>query len=141
MTEYQRHYGRIRAAGAELAALSVDGPEKSQAVCEQLGLSFSILCDTERTVVRQWGVYNAREKGGIAKPAVFILDSGRVVRYVSVDEVASRVPASEIVRVLAEGNRISPMTRRALIPRAGNFFGAIRNSIRFGVREPKDKTE
>lgn len=141
MTEYQQHYAAIRAARAELAALSVDGPEKSQAVREQLGLSFPILCDTERVVVRQWDVYNAREKGGIAKPAVFILDPGRVVRCVSVDEVASRVPASEIVRALSErGQRLAP-SRRTVIPRPGNFFTATRNSMRFGLRESKDKAK
>lgn len=141
MAEYREHYSAIRGAGAELAAISVDGPEKSQAVRDQLGLPFSILCDTERAVVRQWGVYNAREKGGIAKPAVFIVDPGRIVRYISVDEVASRVPASEIVAVLRAKGPISPSQRRTLIPRPGNFFSATRNSIRFGVRQPKDKTE
>lgn len=141
MAEYQQLYATIRASGAELAAISVDGPEKSQAVRDQLGLHFPILCDTERFVVRQWGDYNAREKGGIAKPAVFILGPGCIVRYVSVDEVASRVPASEIVRLLGEGNVIPTAHRRSLIPRPANFFSAMRNSIRFGVRQPKDKTE
>lgn len=141
MTEYQQHYATIRAAGAELAAISVDAPEKSEALREQLGLSFTILCDTERLVVREWGVYNAREKGGIARPAVFILDPGRFVRCASVDEVASRVPASEIVRALSEGERLSTPPRRTVIPRPGNFFSATWNSIRFGIREPRDKTE
>lgn len=140
MADYREQDARIRAAGAKLVAISVDAPEKSQAVRDELRLPFTILCDTQRNVVREWGVYNAREKGGIAKPAVFILDPGRIVRYVSVDEVASRVPASEIVRALGEGDRISP-TRRALIPRPGNFFSATRNSIRLGVRQPKDETE
>lgn len=117
----------------------MDGPEKSQAVRDGLGLPFPILCDTERLVVRQWGIYNAREKGGIAKPAVFLLNPGRVVRYVSVDEVASRVPVSEIVHLLGEGGRISAAGRRVLVPRPRDFFSAMRNSIRFGAREPKDK--
>lgn len=107
----------------------------------ELRLPFTILCDTERLVVRQWCVYNAREKGGIAKPAVFILDPGRIVRCVSVDKVASRVPASEIVRLLHEGARGSAAHRRAVIPRPGNFVSATRNSIRFGVRQQNDKTE
>lgn len=140
MAGYREYYSEIRATGTDLAALSVDGPEKSQAVRDKLGLPFPILCDAQRMVVRQWGVYNAREKGGIAKPAVFILDAGRIVRYVSVDEVASRVPASEIVQLLSGENPISP-TRRALIPRPGNFFSAVRNSIHFGVRQPEDKKE
>lgn len=140
MADYREQDAAIRAAGAKLVAISVDGPEKSQAVRDGLRLPFAILCDTQRTVVREWGVYNAREKGGIAKPAVFILDRGRIVRCVSVDEVSSRVPASEIVRALREGNQFSP-ARRTVIPRPGNFFSATRNSIRFGPRQPKDKTE
>jgi peroxiredoxin len=139
LAEYRKQYSAIRAASAEMAAISVDGPEKSEAVRDQLGLPFSILCDTERLVVREWSVYNAREKGGIAKPAVFIVEPGRIVRYVSVDEVASRVPASEIIGLLSVKGRISPAQRRTLIPRPGNFFSATRNSIRFGVRQPKNE--
>lgn len=139
MADYREHDAAIRAAGARLVAISVDAPEKSQAVRDELRLPFTILCDTQRTVVREWGVYNAREKGGIAKPAVFIIDPGRIVRCVSVDEVASRVPASEIVRALGAGNQISAPPRRAVIPRPGNFFSATRNSIRFGVRQPAEK--
>ena len=120
-------------------AISVDAPEKSQAVRDQLRLPFAILCDTQRMVVRQWSVYNAREKGGIAKPAIFILDPGRIVRCVSVDEVASRVPAAEILRWLGEKDRNSTVHRRALIPRPANFFSAARNSLHFGVQQPRNE--
>lgn len=137
MADYRDNDAAIRAAGATLAALSVDGPEKSQAVRDELNLPFSILSDTHRQVVRAWGVYNAREKGGIAKPSVFIIDPGRVVRYVSVDEVASRVPASDVVRLLGVHDGVPPPHRHAVIPRPGNFFRAVRNSIHFGVREPE----
>lgn len=61
----------------------------------ELYLPSPILCDTERRVIKDWDIYNPREKGGIAKPAVFIVDSNRMMRY-----SATRVPASEIVRVL-----------------------------------------
>lgn len=139
MADYREQDAAIRAAGAKLVAISVDAPEKSQAVRDELRLPFTILCDMQRTVVRAWGVYNAREKGGIAKPAVFILDPGRVVRCVSVDEVASRVPASEIVRLLRGETPALPAHRRAVIPRPGNFFSAVSNSIHFGVRQRADK--
>jgi peroxiredoxin len=141
LAEYRDHDSEIRAAGAKLVAISVDGPGKSQAVRNELGLPFPILCDTLRLVVRQWGVYNDREKGGIAKPAVFILDPGRIIRYASVDEVASRVPASEVTRLLGKGLRSSEAHRRVLLPRLTNFVDAVRNSIHFGVREPTDKAE
>jgi peroxiredoxin len=136
LADYRDREAAIRAAGAKLAVLSVDSPEKSQAVRQELRLTFPVLSDTHRRVVREWGVYNAREKGGIAKPAVFILDPGRVVRFVSVDEVASRVPASEIARLLSARDGAPPPHRRALVPRPGNFFRAVSNSIHFGVRQP-----
>lgn len=141
MADYRDQEAAIRAAGAKLAAIAVDGPEKSQAVRDELHLSFPTLWDSHRRVVREWGVYNAHEKGGIAKPAVFILDPGRVVRYVSVDEVASRVPASEIVRLLSARDGVPAPQRRRLIPRPGNFFRAVRNSIHFGVRQPESESK
>ena len=81
-------------------AVSVDPPKASEALRTQLSLPFPILCDTERRVVRDWDIYNSREKGGIAKPAVFVIDSNQVIRYASVDSVATRVPAVEIVHLL-----------------------------------------
>ncbi len=65
-----------------------------------MSLPFAILCDTERQVVKAWDVYNSREKGGIAKPAVFIIGSALTAHFASLDTVAVRVPASEIVRIL-----------------------------------------
>jgi peroxiredoxin len=141
LADYREHETAIRSAGATLAAISVDSPEKSQAVRDELKLDFPILSDTHRRVVREWGVYNAREKGGIAKPAVFILDPGRVVRYVSVDEVASRVPATEIARILSGHDAAPAPHRRAVVPRPGNFFRAVSNSIHFGMRQLESESK
>ncbi len=141
MADYREHEGAIRAAGAKLAAISVDNPEKSQAVRDELHLSFTVLCDMHRRVVREWGVYSAREKGGIGKPAVFIIDPGRAVRYVSVDEVASRIAASEIARLL-RGAASGPRPKRhTVIPHAGNFFRAVSNSLHYGVRQPESGSD
>ena len=141
MADYRDQEPAIRAAGAILAAISADGPDKSQAVHDELRLNFPILCDTHRRVAREWGVYNAREKGGIAKPAVFILAPGRVVRYASVDEVASRVPAAEIVRILSAHDPAPLPQRRRLNPGPGNFFRAARNSLHFGMRQPDSEPD
>jgi peroxiredoxin len=141
LADYRDQESAIHAAGAKLAAISVDGPEKSQAVRDEFHLNFAILCDTHRRVTREWGVYNAREKGGIARPAVFILDPGRVVRYVSVDEVASRVPAPEVVRLLSAGSGVPAPQRRRLNPGPGNFVRAVRNSLHFGVRQPESQSK
>ena len=127
MADYREHYPKIRAAGAGVVAISVDPPVKSEALRRALQLPFSILCDTERRVVQDWGIYNPREKGGIAKPAVFVIDGDRTVRYCNLDHVATRVPASEIVRVLGPVAGGQPLRRKVCLPQFGDFLRALRN--------------
>jgi peroxiredoxin len=131
LADYRDHYDKIRVSGANLVAVSVDSPETSEAVRRDLRLPFMILCDTARRVVRDWDIYNPRERGGVAKPAVFILDPGRTVRYASVDGVSSRTPGSEIVRLLPATAETPPARRKHYTPTPADFFRAIRNSIRF----------
>jgi peroxiredoxin len=107
----------------------VDAPEKSEALRIHLSLSFPILCDTERHVIREWGIYNSREKGGIAKPAVFIINPDRVVLYAAVDTVARRVPAAEIVSLLQNDAQAQPVRRRVYVPLLSEWIRAIRNNM------------
>jgi alkyl hydroperoxide reductase subunit AhpC len=94
-------------------------------------LPFPILCDTARRVVQEWDIYNPRERGGIAKPSVFIIDPDRSVRYASVEGVPSRTPAAEIVRLLRATTESSAARRKHYIPTPADFFRGIRNAIRF----------
>jgi peroxiredoxin len=129
LADYREHYSKIRSAGASVVAVSVDAPETSEALRVQLSLPFPILCDTERRVVQDWDIYNSREKGGIAKPAVFVIDPSQAVRYASVDSVATRVPAVEIVRLLQNAGNARPIRRRVHVPGLSQWIRAIRNSI------------
>jgi peroxiredoxin len=138
LAEYRDLYPSFSAAGANVAAISVDAPGKSEAVRRELRLPFAILSDPQRRVVREWGVYNPREKGGIAKPAVFILAPDRTVRFASVDEVASRIPATEILRRLLEQDFGSSANRKALIPGPSTFLRAIGNAIRMGMKQKEN---
>jgi peroxiredoxin len=135
LAEYRDLYPSFCAAGANVAAVSVDAPEKSALLRRELRLPFPILSDSQRQVVREWGIYNAHEKGGIAEPAVFILAPDRTVRFASVDEVASRVPAAEILRRLSEQDSIAVADRNRLIPGPATFFRALRNALRWGVAQ------
>ena len=129
MADYREHYREIRTAGAEVVAVSVDPPGQSEALRVDLSLPFPILCDTGRRVVREWGIYNSREKGGIAKPAVFMIGPSRVVTYVSVDAVAIRVPAAAIVSLLQSAADAQPVRRRVHVPSFSEWVRAIRNAI------------
>ena len=140
MAEYREQYQAISAAGASLVAVSVDAPEKSEAVRQQLQLPFPILSDSERRIVQEWGIYNPNEKGGIAKPAVFILAPDRTVRFASVDGVSARVPAADVVGMLQEQKDTMPTGRKRLIPSPAKFFRAISNGLRLGFRQPRAQT-
>jgi peroxiredoxin Q/BCP len=129
LADYREHYQEIRSAGASVVAVSVDAPDESEALRVHLSLPFPILCDTERRVVRDWGIYNSREKGGIAKPAVFIIDPGQVVRYATVDAVVRRVPAAEIISLLQNAAKAQPVRRRLYVPLFSDWISAIRNLI------------
>ena len=139
MAEYRDLYEKIRVAGADVVGVSVDEPSRSAAVRQELQLPFEILCDTQRQVITDWGILNPREKGGIAQPAVFILDRDRRVRFASVDRDAARVPATTVVDFLLSGMQVSGggSRRRWVIPRAEDFGRAVKNTFRFGMRSPR----
>ena len=107
----------------------MDPPGESEALRIQLALPFPVLCDTERRIVKEWDVYNPAEKGGIAKPAVFIIDSSRTIRYAAVDTVVRRVPAVEIVSLLRRAAEEQPVRRRVHVPRFSDWRSAIRKII------------
>ncbi len=130
MADYRDHYDEIRAAGATVDAISVDDAKKSEALRRELRLPFSVLCDTGRRLVQDWDVYNPREKGGIAKPASFVIEPDRRVRYAGVDSVATRVPASEMVLVLQSLGEGREVRRKIYIPRPGECLRGIFNLIR-----------
>ena len=127
MADYSQQYPEIQSAGGSVAALSVDPPGESEALRIQLALPFPVLCDTERRIVKEWDVYNPAEKGGIAKPAVFIIDSSRTIRYAAVDTVVRRVPAVEIVSLLRRAAEEQPVRRKLHIPRFSDWKRALRN--------------
>jgi peroxiredoxin len=130
LADYRDHFREIQSAGVTLAAVSVDPPEKSEALRLHLSLPFPILCDTEHRVVKEWGIYNAKERGGIAKPSVFIIDPNKVIRYAAVDTVATRVPATEIVSQLQIAGKSQAVKRKVHIPRLSQFLTALRNNFK-----------
>jgi peroxiredoxin len=139
LAEYRDLWDKIRAAGADVAGVVVDPPERAEAVRRQLGLAFPILCDTKREVVRAWNIFEPEQMGGIAKPAVFVVDRGRRVRFASVDRDSVRVPAAVVVDFVVQGMpaQVGEPERRFALPGIGHFVRATRNVLRFGMRAPK----
>ena len=137
MAEYRDRREQFLAAGYDLIALSVDDPKRTAPVVARLALPFPVLGDPSRAVMEAWGLLNRREKGGIAYPAVFILDRERRVRYFSRDEIASRVSADDVL-AFVRGDA-GPPARRSRV-RAGlrDFVRALSNALRRGFTMPRN---
>jgi peroxiredoxin len=137
LAEYARAYPAIRAAGADVAALSVDSTERSAALREQLALPFPILADASRTVVQAWDLYNPREMGGIAVPAVFVIDPDLRVRWRSVDSTRARVSADGVLRFLRGEATAGSPARATVRAGIGDFARALGNAVRRGAKTPR----
>jgi hypothetical protein len=123
-----------------VVGISVDGPDRSEALRRSLRLPFPLLCDTGRRVVEEWSLYNRAEKGGIAYPAVFVVDHDRTVRYRSLDRTSSRVSTADVVSFLRGGAGVEGPRepRRARVrPGLATFWLALGNMLRGGIRSPR----
>ena len=138
MAEYAGECDAIRAAGAEVAALSVDAPARSEAVRAELGLPFPILSDASRTVVRAWDLYNPKEMGGIAVPAVFVIGPDLRIRYRSIDTTRARVRTDGVLGFLRGDANAASIERVAVRAGLRDFARAIANVVRRGLRTPHD---
>jgi peroxiredoxin len=68
---------------------------------EKLILPFGLLSDPDGEVIKRYGVWD--EEGQIARPAIFVIDSGGVVRYAHVGEDFADRPGDEPVHEALAG--------------------------------------
>jgi peroxiredoxin len=136
LADYAALYPSFGAAGAELAAVSVDQPERSAAVKRDLALPYPILSDGSREVIARWGVLNAREKAGIAVPSVFVLDRELRLRMLAVEEVARRLTPGEVLQfvVAMQNAQAADPPRMRKVKPGLMFLRALANAFRHGVR-------
>ena len=75
--------GRLDQANAQVYGISVDTFFTLKAFHDQQQLTFPLLCDFNKQVIRAYGVFNEDMIGlqGIAKRAVFVIDQRGIVRY------------------------------------------------------------
>jgi peroxiredoxin len=69
-----------------IAAQRIDGLTRARAFVEQHRYPFPLLFDETRRVTKEWGVYHriGADALHIAHPAVFLIDSGRTIRWIAV---------------------------------------------------------
>jgi peroxiredoxin len=97
LTSLAEDYDKIKQAGAELVAISVDKPEFAWSMSQTTGAKFQLLSDTDHKVIEAYGVFNANEHGGIAYPSTFILDKTGAIRYMYVGRTPTDRPPDESI--------------------------------------------
>jgi len=88
-------YDKIKAAGGDVVAISVDKIEKSIELSTKLKLPFPILSDVDHKAIDAYDLYNAA--GKISKPATYVLDTKGVVRWSFFEEDYKTRPLSEVL--------------------------------------------
>jgi peroxiredoxin len=136
LTEYRDRWPDFQAAGAEVAAVSVDLPADSEALRRELSLPFPLLCDPNRQLITAWNLLNAREMGGIARPAVIVVDRERRVRLRALDRVQARVSPAAVLDFLRSGwdDVHTTPRRRWVLPRLRDWRAALRQARQGRVR-------
>ena len=86
--------GRLNQANAEVFGISVDTFFTLKAFQEQQALTFPLLSDFNKEVIREYGVFNEDMIGlkGIARRAVFVIDKAGIVRHREVLDDARNEP-------------------------------------------------
>ena len=140
MAELGERHAEIRALGVEIAAVSVDRPADAEAMRRGYRLPFPLLCDPDAGFVYRCGLFDPAEKGGIARPATFVLDRALGVRFRALDGVVTRVRADELRAYLAgaTGPGAPPALRpRVILPTLGEMLRTALPALRLALAPPR----
>ena len=99
MCTFRDSMAQLGKANAQVFGISVDTFFTLKAFQEQQKLTFPLLSDFNKQVIRDYGVFNEDMIGlkGIAKRAVFVIDKDGIVRHQEVLEDARNEPNYDAV--------------------------------------------
>lgn len=110
MGRYQKKLARFKALKARVIAISVDDPAKQKALKKKLGVTYPILSDQARKVVRLYKLHDKRLN--ISKPATLLIDDKGVVRWMERSSVRVRPASETLLRLLkSKSKRQQPASR------------------------------
>ena len=104
LCHFRDELSRFNHAHAQVYGISVDTFFALKAFHDAQALPFPLLCDFNKQVIREYGVFNEDMIGlkGIAKRAVFVIDRDGVVRHREVLDDARNEPDYEKVFAAVE---------------------------------------
>jgi len=80
MKAYQADIAKFDATDTQVFGMSVDSVPANREFAKQLGVTFPILSDFKRTVVKDYGVFN--EEQGFGNRATFVIDKDGIIQHI-----------------------------------------------------------
>jgi peroxiredoxin len=93
MKAYQADIAKFDATDTQVFGLSVDSPYANAEFAKQIGVTFPLLSDIKRTVVKDYGIFN--EDGGYGNRATFVVDKDGIIQHIDEGNVAIDVAGAE----------------------------------------------
>jgi peroxiredoxin len=86
MKAYQADIAKFDATDTQIFGVSVDSVPANREFAKQIGVTFPLLSDFKRTVVKQYGIFN--EEGGYGNRATFVIDKDGLIQHIDEGNVA-----------------------------------------------------
>ena len=86
MKAYQADIANFDSTDTPVFGLSVDSVPANREFGKQNGITFPLLSDFKRTVVKDYGLYN--EEGGYGNRATFVIDKDGIIQHIDEGNVA-----------------------------------------------------
>jgi peroxiredoxin len=86
MKAYQAGIAQFEATDTQVFGLSVDSVPANREFAKQNGITFPLLSDFKRTVVKDYGVFN--EEQGFGNRATFVIDKDGIIQHIDEGSVA-----------------------------------------------------
>jgi len=91
-------YEKIKSAGAvELITISADNQNYAWSMAQTTGAKYQVLSDSDRSVIKSYGILNAKEHDGIAHPSTFIVDKNGRIQFLHVGKDPQDRPTDDVL--------------------------------------------
>src|SRR5437899_12771387 len=81
MKAYQADIAKFDATDTQIFGISVDSVPANREFAKQNGLTFPLLSDFKRTVVKDYGIFN--EEGGYSNRGPLVIDNDGIVQHIT----------------------------------------------------------
>ena len=86
MKAYQADIAKFETTDTQVFGISVDSVPANREFGKQNGITFPLLSDFKRTVVKDYGIFN--EEGGYGNRATFVIDKDGIIQHIDEGNVA-----------------------------------------------------